>query len=142
MKSSIIFLPALIQVLLTLFVFIQLALAKSKAVKAKEINEDRRALYDDAWPESVIKINNNIRNQFEVPVLFYFLTIVLWALNATGIFVLSVASLFVASRIVHAYIHTGSNFVPVRRKVFSFGCLMVIVMALTSIFAVISNNGA
>jgi hypothetical protein len=30
-------------------VFIGLAVAKSKAAKSGEVNEERRALYDDAW---------------------------------------------------------------------------------------------
>ncbi|MFA6444542.1 MAG: MAPEG family protein, partial [Sterolibacterium sp.] len=93
------------------------------------VDTARRALHDDAWPESVMKINNNIRNQFELPILFYVLTIVLWQLKETGALAQSLAWLFVASRCVHAYIHTGSNYVPARRKVFMFGCVVVMAMA-------------
>ena len=64
MNSNLIFLPAIAQILLTMSVFIGLAVAKSKAKKSGEVNEGRRALCGDAWPESVIKFNNNIRNQF------------------------------------------------------------------------------
>ena len=32
----------------------------------------------------LLQINNNIRNQFELPVLFYVLVIVLWAIDAAG----------------------------------------------------------
>ncbi len=117
---DLIFLPALAQILLTIVVYGALAAAKARAVKGGLVDEDRRALHDDAWPESVLKINNNIRNQFEVPVLFYVLTIILWQLNETGVLAQLLAWTFVISRVVHAYIHTGSNYVPARRKVFAF----------------------
>ena len=128
MSNDLIFFPVIAQIALTLYVFIALQVAKNKAVKAGEVNEERRALYEDAWPISVQQINNNIRNQFEIPVLFYVLCVVLWACNGVGIFSLVIASLFVVSRCFHVYVHTGSNFVPLRRKLFVFGCIMVIVL--------------
>jgi hypothetical protein len=85
-----------------------------------------------------MKINNNIRNQFELPVLFYVLTIVLWRLGETGTLALMVAWLFVASRIAHAYVHTGANYVPVRRRIFTFGWLVVLIMAGMAIRALLT----
>jgi len=139
MPNNMILLPALAQVLLTIAVYGALALAKAKAMKAGLVDADRRALHDDAWPESVMKINNNIRNQFEVPVLFYVLTIFLWQLHETGVLAQTLAWLFVASRFVHAYIHTGSNYVPARRKVFMFGCVVVLAMAGVAVRAVLAS---
>ena len=138
-RNNVILLPVLVQVILTIFVYGTLALAKAKAMKGGLVDLDRRALHDDAWPESVMKINNNIRNQFEVPVLFYVLTILLWQLNQTGVLAQSLAWLFVTSRLVHAYIHTGSNYVPARRKVFMFGCVVVVAMAGVAVWAVFAS---
>ncbi|MFA6314574.1 MAG: MAPEG family protein [Sterolibacterium sp.] len=129
MPNNLMLLPALAQALLTIILYGALAVAKAKATKSGLVDTARRALHDDAWPESVMKINNNIRNQFELPILFYVLTIVLWQLKETGALAQSLAWLFVASRCVHAYIHTGSNYVPARRKVFMFGCVVVMAMA-------------
>jgi hypothetical protein len=122
-------LPVLAQVLLTVAMYFVLAVAKSRAVKAGRVDLGRRALHDDAWPESVMKINNNIRNQFELPVLFYVLALMLWQLGDVDRLTLALAWLFVASRIVHAWIHTRSNYVPARRRVFTFGVMMVLAMA-------------
>lgn len=116
MNNNLIFLPVLLQVMLTLGLYIYLAAAKSRAVKLGQINEERRALYEDAWPESVQKINNAIRNQFEVLVLFYVLVSVFWSVGMVNAFTYLLAWLFVLSRLAHAYVHTGSNFVPLRRK--------------------------
>ena len=140
MKSTLILLPAIAQIILTLIVFIGLAIAKSKAAKAGEVDEERRALHSDAWPESVMKFNNNISNQFELPVLFYVLCIILWALNCTSVIVHILAWLFVASRIAHVVIHTGSNFVPHRRKVYMLGFIILVVLALTALVSVILQN--
>ena len=139
MTSNMILLPALAQVLLTLVVYAALAVAKSRAIKDGLVDLDRRALHDDAWPDSVMKISNNIRNQFELPVLFYALTIILWQLRETGGVAQSLAWLFVASRFVHACIHIGSNHVPARRKIFMFGCVVVLAMTGVAAWAVFAS---
>ena len=137
--SALIFLPVVVQVLLTMGVFVTLAVAKGRALKSGEVDETRRAVYEDAWPEDVIRINNNIRNQFQLPVLFYVLVIVLWLLDAAGAFVQLVAWLFVLSRAVHVYIHLSSNYVPYRRKAFMFGAVMIVVMACVALLAILAG---
>lgn len=133
MAASMIFLPVLAQVLLTLVLYVALQRAKSRAAREGRVDEARRALHEDAWPDEVRQINNNIRNQFEVPVLFYVLCLVLWALQTAGLVVQVLAWLFVASRIAHAWVHTHSNVVPIRRRFFAFGVLVL--LALTIIAA-------
>lgn len=123
-----IFLPVIVQMLLVVVLYFVLGKVKSKEAAAGNVDAKRRGLYDDAWPASVQKINNCIKNQFEVPVLFYLLVMVIWNLAALNIFVHIVAWAFVASRLVHAYIHIGSNHVPSRRKVFILGLLMLLAL--------------
>jgi hypothetical protein len=130
MSRNLIFVPVLVQVLLTLGVYVVLIREKVRAMKAGQVNKERRALHEDAWPDSVLQINNNIRNQFEVPVLFYVLSFALWALHAVHWAALAAATLFVLSRIVHASIHLGSNYVPNRRRAFTVGWWLVFAMAL------------
>ena len=139
MHDNLILLPVLAQVLLTLALYVALAVAKSRATRAGEVDLGRRALHDDAWPEGVMKINNNIRNQFELPVLFYVLAVSIWQLGAAGTLAQSLAWLFVASRIIHARIHTGSNYVPARRRAFTFGWLMLLGMTAVAALAVVAS---
>jgi hypothetical protein len=134
-----IFLPVLLQVLLTLAAYVVLSREKSRATAAGLVDKERRALHADAWPESVIKVNNSIRNQFELPVLFYVLVIVLWLLGSAHAFAQTVAWLFAASRVAHFLIHTGGNAVPLRRRVFSFGVLMVALLFACAVVAVFSG---
>lgn len=128
MNAQFILLPLLLQIALTLAMYIALTRAKLRAVELDQVDEARRALHDDAWPDSVIKINNNIRNQFEAPVLFYVLVFVLLHLGAVGWLAQLLAWLFVLSRIAHAVVHTGANRVPLRRRIFTFGCVILILM--------------
>ena len=130
MNRDLVLIPVLVQVLLTLATYVFLIKAKIRSLRANDVDRARLPLHDDAWPESVMKINNNIRNQFEVPVLFYVLAFGLWALDAVGVIALVAAWLFVLSRIVHAWIHIGTNFVPNRRRAFTVGWWVVLALTL------------
>ena len=130
MSRDLIFWPVLVQVLLTLFVYVALIKRKIAAMRAGTVDMERRALHDDAWPGDVMQINNNIRNQFELPVLFYVLSAALWALHAVHWLALAAAAAFVVSRIVHVWIHIGSNYVPARRRAFTVGWYVLALMAL------------
>lgn len=128
MNPDLIFIPVLIQVLLTLFVFIRLGQTKELAVRRGEVDQTRRALHDDAWPDTVRKVNNNIRNQFETPVLFYVLVICLWALDASGLPALVVSMIYALLRLAHAAVHLGSNIVKVRKRLFQASVVMLLVL--------------
>ncbi len=136
-QQPMILLPVLVQVFLTMMIYIALAIAKTRAIKRGQVDLTRRALHADAWPESVLKINNSIRSQFEVPTLFYLVTMILWLLDSAGIVAQVLAWLFVTSRFVHAYIHLGSNYVPKRLVVFMFGFVVVLIMLGMAVLAVL-----
>ena len=77
--------PVLAQIFLTLILFIILGVRKAKAVKAGEVNRQQAALNNQVWPQDVVKVSNNIANQFETPVLFYVLCLVMHSINAVGL---------------------------------------------------------
>jgi hypothetical protein len=139
MNSNTLLIPVVIQIGLTVAIYFRLVLAKAAAVKAGQVNEARRALYDDAWPESVLHLNNNIRNQFELPVLFYVLVFALIQINAVGTIALLAAWVFALSRLAHAYVHTGVNIVKIRRNIFLVGAVSVLVMLLNLAVALAVN---
>ena len=128
MPNKLILLPLIVQVLLTMALYVALAVAKAKSLKDGTVDLSRRALYEDAWPKNVQQINNSIKNQFQLPVLFYVLIIVLYEIGQVHAWIQALAWLFVASRAIHAKIHTGSNVVPARRAVFTFGCVVLAVL--------------
>ncbi len=128
MQSHLIIWPALGQIVLTIGLYFVLAKRKNAALAAGNIDEERRGLFDDAWPDTVVQVNNCIRNQFEIPILFYVLVIVLSQIGSVDIIALSVAWLFLLARVAHAAVHIGSNFVPLRRKLFTLSALLILVL--------------
>ena len=137
MDPKLIFWPVVVQIALTAFIYIRLKNVKVAAVAAGGVDRQKTALHPDAWPESVIKVNNNLRNQFEAPILFYVVTIILFVLGAVNPVTLGLAWLFVLSRLVHAYIHTGSNIVKYRLRVFTLGLVAVLGMLAAVAYALV-----
>jgi hypothetical protein len=129
-----IFGPVIVQVLMTLLIYVRLIKVKIRELKAGRVDMERRGIHEDAWGESVMLINNNIRNQFELPVLFYVACVVLWALEAVGILALVAAWLFVLSRIAHTWVHLTSNYIPNRRRFFTVGWWILVFMVLLVIW--------
>ncbi len=128
MDADLIFIPILLQIVLVIWLYLILGSRKKNAAASGQVDESRRNLHADAWPDSVVQVNNAIRNQFELPVLFYVTCFMLWALLQVNAFTLVVALAFVASRLVHAIIHIGSNYVPRRRMAFALGCFLLVVL--------------
>ena len=51
-----------------------------------------------------------------------------YSINAVTTTVLYLAWAFVISRIIHAYIHMSSNYVPARFRVFTVGFVIMVIM--------------
>jgi len=130
MNSIYIFFPVMAQVILAMGMFTILGVRKAKVVQEGKVNRQQSALNNREWPKEVVLVSNNIANQFETPVLFYVLCMVAYSINAVGIVAIVLAWMFVLSRYAHAYVHIGSNFVPMRLRLFLLGCLVLIAMFL------------
>ena len=137
MADKMIFLPVLVQIVLTTFLYTVMLKRKKAAIAAGQVDEERRALHDDVWPDSAMQTNNAIKNQFEIPLLFYVLCIILFNLAAVDMFALIFAWAFAISRIVHAYVHIGSNYIPKRRAAFTVGYLAIFALTALSFKALL-----
>ncbi|MDX1451745.1 MAG: MAPEG family protein [Oleiphilaceae bacterium] len=125
MEHNLIFYPVVAQIILTFVMYARLPVLKKLALEKGEVDLERRALHNDAWPDYVLKVSNNVQNQFESPVLFYALAFMLWALETVTFPALVLAWAYVSLRIVHMLVHTGANVVPVRKNVFIVSVLML-----------------
>ncbi len=130
MNSSLIFWPVLTQIALTIVGYMLMGVRKAEALRTDNVDLTKTALDNDAWPDYVVQVNNNVRNQFQLPVLFYVLCFVFYSIDAVGITVLSLSWVFVVSRIIHAYIHMTTNYVPARFRVFLIGFVIMIIMTI------------
>ena len=140
MNTKLIFYPVLAHIFLVFWMYLRLAQRKKRALREKRVDLERRALFEDAWSTDVIQVNNNLRNQFQLPMLFYALSFMLWAMHTVNAWVLSLCVLFVVSRYVHALVHTGSNTVLVRFRAFLFGALMILMLAVTALLSLLMQT--
>ncbi|MFC0134466.1 hypothetical protein CR105_10245 [Massilia eurypsychrophila] len=137
MNADLIFGPLLAQMLLTVGMFGLLAVRKAQAVRMKRVNLKQTALDHSAWPDDVVKVSNNIANQFETPILFYIVCLALSQLNAVSATVLMLSWLYVATRFVHGFVHVRSNRVPIRLRAFAAGLLILFVLMLVIFWEVL-----
>lgn len=129
MDQDLILWPLVAQVILVILLFIRLGQLKERARAAGVVDFELTALDNDAWPDDVRQVANNIRNQFQVPVLFFVLVLALHARSSVDIYALVFAWIFVATRVMHSLIHIGSNFVPRRTRAFKLSLVVVAILA-------------
>lgn len=127
MDSGLMILPLLAQMLLTLVMFMLLGSRKASAYRSGQADPRLTALDGRAWPEPVLKVSNNIANQFETPILFYILGLLAIQLEMVSLPLLVLSWLYVAARIGHAVVHVGSNRVPIRMRFFIASLVILLI---------------
>ncbi len=109
MSVTSLLLPVFVQVALTFGLMSWMAAHRVRAMRGGEVRPRDVALREPNWPTRVTQIANAFHNQLELPTLFYVVVaLILITRTNSDVFVI-LAWAFVAARLVHAYIHTGSN---------------------------------
>src|SRR5262249_46212942 len=121
MSLSFILAPLFVQVALTLGLIVWLATLRLRDFKTGAADPKQVALGDPAWPAQTRRVGNAFANQFELPVLFYLLTILEIVTHHADHLFVALAWIFVASRLVHAFEFVTSNVVMRRGAIFGFG---------------------
>lgn len=116
--------PMIAQVALVFCLYFLLSFRRMSAVKDGRARPEQFRDNRDEPPESFI-VKNAIANQFELPVLFYAVSILLYLVDADNPVTVVGGWLFVASRYAHAYVHVTSNRLRYRRPLFIAGFLVV-----------------
>lgn len=134
MSIQIILLPLFLQVALTFVLLFWMARVRTVVIRSGEVKIKDIALGQSNWPPKATQIANCYNSQLQVPLLFYVLTVLEIVTHHADLLFVAMAWLFVISRLLHAYIHTGSNYVPYRFMVFAAG--VFILLAMWAIYAV------
>lgn len=121
-------LPVFVQVILTLCVAFMLAYKRVTVLRSGKVRGKEIALREPNWPEHAQQAGNNYLSQFELPVLFYVLMIVLLITRQADFILMTLAWIFVALRIAHAYVHLTSNSISLRGPLFGIGLLVLAIM--------------
>lgn len=130
-------LPVFVQVILTLYVAFVLAYHRVSAVRSGELRGKKIALREPNWPEQTLRVSNNYLSQFELPVLFYVLMILLLITRQADFIQMTLAWIFVVSRIAHAYVHLTSNRINLRGPLFGIGLFVLAIMWGLFMFSII-----
>ncbi|MEE9454066.1 MAG: MAPEG family protein [Paracoccaceae bacterium] len=112
-----------LQVGLTFWAIFSMGLQRVKSLKARETTLQDVALASDGYPDYVKPYQNNVKNQFETPVLLYALVLLSLASGIANWGVALGAALFIISRFIHRAVHVGANDLRLRFNVFLGGLI-------------------
>ncbi|WP_029006352.1 MAPEG family protein [Azorhizobium doebereinerae] len=138
MTVQMILLPLFVQVALTFFVLFLTGARRMRPIRERTVGPEA-ALDDSCFPPPARQAANNLRNQFEVPVLFYVLTVLVLLTRKADLVFVILAWVFVLSRIVHACVHCTSNDVRLRFSAYGVGALVLLVMWVLYALAILLN---
>jgi hypothetical protein len=134
-NSHLLVYPMFALVVLTVSVLFRLFRARVGAVSAGEANATYFRTYQDgAEPAASAKLSRHFTNLFEAPILFYAACITAIAANQVDIVLLVLAWAYVAARVVHMLVHTGSN--RLRRRIAAYFASWLILIALWIVLVV------
>jgi hypothetical protein len=136
MSPAAVLAPVFVQVVLTFVLLFWMARGRLGALKRGEMKDSPRNLAprELAWPKPVKQVQDCFHNQFEMPVLFYALVALAMMTRQADLLFVVMAWLFVATRLAHAYFHTGANILRQRFTAYTAG--VFVLMAMWAIFAV------
>ncbi len=137
MEKTLILYPAISMMILTLFVYVKNYLDNRKAIINKSTKFSYFKTYTGEIPDYVAVSRQTLKNQFELPIFFYFLISTILAFDKVSQLDLILAWIFVAFRYLHCYIRLSSNHVPHRAKVFKLGMLVLIVWWIVFLYTVL-----
>ena len=127
-QAQLLLLPLFLHVLLITLVGFSTVRARIRSVRGGKTRLKDIALETTAWPDKVRQLGNNFDNQFDVPMLWYACCALLLATGLADWTSVILSWLFLAARIAHTLIHTGSNYVPTRMRIFLAGFGIVFAM--------------
>ena len=119
--------PLLAQILWTFMLYAWLTWARSRAVRRGEVDYSCFELGREE-PRAIARITRNLANQFELPVIFYAVVILLVAIEEEELIDVVAAWVFVAGRIIHTMVQTLTDNVKLRGRVFMINFLAVAVL--------------
>jgi hypothetical protein len=128
MSLQAVLLPLFVEVILTFVLMLRMGALRRADYGSGAVKADDIALREPRWPARTMQAANAFANQFELPVLFYVLTILAWVTRHAGIVFVVLAWIFVICRVLQAYVHVTSNVVRYRSLFFSVGAVVLMIM--------------
>ncbi|SMF44405.1 hypothetical protein SAMN02982989_2201 [Xaviernesmea oryzae] len=119
--------PMIAHAALVFFLYWLLSKRRAEAVRGGSAEAGHFRENRQEPPESLL-VHNNLKNQFELPVLFYAGSLALYASTADNWATVALAWIFVLSRYAHSYVHLTSNRLRYRRPIWIVGFFSLMAM--------------
>lgn len=128
MTQEAIFKPFFATIFLTLIVWVYMYIRRIGFIKSQKIDPQDlvspNALAQIA-PPAVSNPSDNLKNLFEIPVLFYALVLYLFVTKQVDTVYVNAAWIFVVFRILHSAVHCTFNLIMLRFYLYLFSTLAV-----------------
>jgi hypothetical protein len=130
MNQTAIFGPFFVMMGLTILVWLFMFAKRIPFLNSVDIepNDLTPAKLAEISPPAVMNPSDNLKNLFEMPILFYAMTLYLYAVHQVDNLHLIAAWVFVAFRAMHSAIHCTVNVVMARFAVYALSCLALFFM--------------
>ena len=120
--------PLFVLVLMTFALGIHLAFVRGPLLVRGEIRPEQVSLREPNWPPRALQAGYSFQNQFELPVLFYVLTILALITKHADVLFVAMAWIFVLFRLAHAFVHVTGNNLRARGAFFGVAALVLMIM--------------
>lgn len=116
MEQKAIFGPMFAMILLTLAVWVYMYIKRISFITANKFSQKDLAptAFAQLSPPAVSNPSDNLKNLFEIPVLFYVLVLYLFAVKQVDAEYVDAAWIFVAFRVMHSAVHCTFNLIMLR----------------------------
>jgi hypothetical protein len=128
MSIQFVLLPLFVEVLLTFGVMFGMMYFRTSTLRRGETRMENIALREPNWPARATQFGYSFANQFELPVLFYVLTILEIVTRHADLLFVILAWIFVVMRILQATVHVTNNNVRVRGGFYGVGAIVLVIM--------------
>ncbi len=139
MSLQAVLLPLFVEVILTFALMLWMGALHSGDYRSGAVRAQDVALREPGWPRRTMQAANAYSNQFELPVLFYVLSILEWVTRHAGYVFVILAWIFVICRLLQAYVHVTSNIVRLRGAFFGGSAIVVMIMWVLYIVEVLTG---
>jgi len=127
MTLPMILLPLFVEVILTFVLLFAMAPLRARDFNSGVVRPEDVALREPKWSKRATQVAHSFSNQFELPVLFYVLTILVFVTHHASVIFVILAWVFVIFRLAHAYVHVTSNIVRLRGALYGVAALALAV---------------
>lgn len=129
--------PTLAMIFWIFVVGVVLAIRRKNAFTSGAVRPADVSVSTERYPVPARLATANFTNQFESPVIFFAVVMVAMETGATGYVMALLAWLYVATRVIHTFIHVGPNKLPLRGAVYGIGFIALFCMWLGVLVSVL-----